>query len=161
VTTGSIDACDRATSAGLYADVFTSWNANGTNAMDLHLKTGSPYLGQASDGGNLGANEDLINTMTTGVASTVSFSTLTITTASLPNGTNGAQYAQQVAATAGASPYKVWTVSAGALPGGLGLTAGDGTISGAPTATGTFSFTMQVEDAGHQFATKALSIQVN
>jgi hypothetical protein len=161
VTAGSVDACDRTTSAGLYSDVFAAWDVNGTNAMDLHLKAGSPYVGQATDGGNLGANVDLVNSMTTGVANTVSYAALSITTTSLPNGTNGAAYSQQVLATAGASPYKVWAVSAGALPTGLSLARADGTISGTATATGTFSFTVQVEDAGHQFATKALSIQVN
>jgi len=161
VTAGSIDACDRTASSGLYSDVFTTWDVNGTNAMDLHLKPGSPYTGQATDGGNLGANVDLVNTMTSGVAMPVSYAALSISTTSLPSGTNGTAYLQQVVATTGASPYKVWSVSAGALPAGLSLAKADGTISGTPTATGTFGFTVQVEDAGHQFATKALSIQVN
>lgn len=161
VTAGSIDACDRATSAGLYTDIFTTWDVNGTNAMDLHLKAGSPYIGQATDGGNLGANVDLVNTMTAGVANAVSYAALSITTTSLPNGTNGTAYSQQVIATAGASPYKLWAVSAGALPTGLSLAKADGTVSGTSTATGNFNFTVQVEDAGHQFATRTLSIQVN
>jgi hypothetical protein len=161
VTAGSLDSCDRATSAGLYSDVFTAWDVNGTNAMDLHLKTGSPYAGQATDGGNLGANVDLVNTMTSGVASGVSYPALSVTTVNLPSGTNGVAYSQQVLSTAGASPYKVWTVVAGALPTGLSLAKADGTAAGTPTAAGNFSFTVQVEDAGHQFATKALSIQVN
>ena len=161
VTSGSIDACDRAASAGLYSDVFTTWDVNGTNAMDLHLKSSSPYAGQATDGGNLGANVNLVNTMTAGVATNVSFAALSITTTTLPNGASGTGYSQQVQATAAASPYKVWTVIAGALPAGLSLSKGDGTISGTPSATGTSSFTVQVEDAAHQFATKALSIQVN
>ena len=161
VTAGSVDACDRTTSAARYSDIFTTWDVNGTNAMDLHLKTSSPYLGQATDGGNLGANVDLVNTMTAGVASSVTYSTLSITTTTLPNGTNGSAYSQQVQASAGASPYKVWTVASGTLPAGLSLAGANGTIAGTPTAAGTFSFTVQVEDAGHQFATKALSLQVN
>jgi len=161
VTPGSIDACDRTASAGLYSDVFATWDVNGTNAMDLHLKAGSPYLGQATDGSDLGANVDLVNTMTVGVANPVSYPALSITTTSLPNGTNGTGYSQQVLSTAGASPYKVWTLIAGALPSGLSLARADGTVSGTPTATGTASFTVQVEDAGHQFATRALSLQVN
>jgi len=161
VTPGSIDACDRTASAGLYSDVFATWDVNGTNAMDLHLKAGTPYLGQATDGSDLGANVDLVNTMTVGVANPVNYPALSITTTSLPNGTNGTGYSQQVLSTAGASPYKVWTLIAGALPSGLSLARADGTVSGTPTATGTASFTVQVEDAGHQFATRALSLQVN
>jgi hypothetical protein len=161
VAAGSIDACDRTSSAGLYSDVFATWDVNGSNALDLHLKAGSPYVGQATDGGNLGANVDLVNTMTAGVASPVTYPALSITTTSLPNGTNGTAYSQQVVATAGASPYKLWILTAGALPAGLTLAKADGTISGTPMAAGTSSFAVQVEDAGHQFATKALSIQVN
>jgi len=54
----------------------------------------------------------------------------------------------------------VWTVVAGSLPTGLSLARADGTISGTPTAAGTSSVTVQVEDAGHQFATTALTIIV-
>jgi hypothetical protein len=161
VTTGSIDACDRTTSASLYSDIFATWDVNGSNATDLHLKANSPYSGQATDGGNLGANIDLVNSMTAGVANTVSFPALTITTATLPNGTNGVAYSQQILSTVGASPYKIWALSSGALPTGLALSKANGTVSGTPTASGTFAFTVQVEDAGHQFATQALSIQIN
>jgi len=102
-----------------------------------------------------------VNTMTAGVANAVTYPALSITTTSLPNGTNGTPYSQQVLATAGASPYKVWALIAGTLPAGLTLARADGTISGTPTAAGISSFTVQVEDAGHQFATTALSIQIN
>jgi len=98
--------------------------------------------------------------MTVGVANPVSYPALSITTTSLPTERTGRGI------TAGtvhrsASPYKVWTLIAGALPSGLSLARADGTVSGTPTATGTASFTVQVEDAGHQFATRALSLQVN
>jgi hypothetical protein len=51
-----------------------------------------------------------------------------------------------LSATGGRAPYS-WTVSSGALPGGLSL-VGDGSISGTPTAAGTFAFTIQVADSG-------------
>ncbi|HEY0830746.1 MAG TPA: Ig domain-containing protein [Candidatus Dormibacteraeota bacterium] len=51
-----------------------------------------------------------------------------------------------LSATGGVAPY-VWSVSAGALPGGLTL-GPDGSLSGNPTSAGTFSFTIQVADAG-------------
>lgn len=88
---------------------------------------------------------------------------LSITTASLPAGTVGTAYNQSVSATGGVIPY-AWSISAGSLPTGLVLDAGNGAITGTPTATGTFNFTVQVADSQSPTpatATKALSIQIN
>uniref|UniRef100_Q01RC5 Ig family protein n=1 Tax=Solibacter usitatus (strain Ellin6076) TaxID=234267 RepID=Q01RC5_SOLUE len=83
---------------------------------------------------------------------------LTVTTASLPGGTVGTAYQQTLAATGG-SGGNSWSVSAGALPGGLSL-ASDGSITGTPTAAGTASFTAQVKDSTGATATKQLSIAI-
>jgi Putative Ig domain len=48
---------------------------------------------------------------------------ITITPTSLPSGTVGTSYAQQLSASGGQSPY-TWAVSAGSLPTGLSLSAG-------------------------------------
>jgi hypothetical protein len=80
-----------------------------------------------------------------------------ISTASLPAGTVGTTYSQNLAATGGTTPY-TWTISAGTLPVGLSLSTG-GVISGTPTAAATSNFTVQVSCGGT--ATKALSILVN
>ncbi|HKW70906.1 MAG TPA: putative Ig domain-containing protein [Candidatus Dormibacteraeota bacterium] len=53
-------------------------------------------------------------------------------------------------ATGGVAPYR-WTVTSGALPGGLTL-GNDGSMSGRPNAAGTFTFTVQVADAGDSSA---------
>jgi outer membrane autotransporter protein len=50
-----------------------------------------------------------------------------------------------IAVSGGAAPYR-FEVVAGALPVGLGL-AKDGTISGTPTASGAFRFTLRVTDS--------------
>jgi PKD repeat protein len=83
---------------------------------------------------------------------------LSITTASLPGGTEGVAYTTTLAATGGTPPY-TWSIVSGALPAGLGLDAGTGVISGTPTASGTSSFTVQVAASG-ETATKALSIAI-
>lgn len=85
----------------------------------------------------------------------------TVTTSSLPNGEVGAAYSATLAGTGGAPPY-TWSLASGslALPPGLTL-AGSGNISGTPTSTGTFGFTVQLTDAGSVTATKALQIVVN
>lgn len=86
---------------------------------------------------------------------------VSITTSSLANGQMGTAYSATLAATGGKSPYS-WSVTTGSLPAGLALAASTGTISGTPSQSGTFSFTVQVTDASSpaQIASKALSINV-
>ncbi len=75
---------------------------------------------------------------------------LTITSISpLPGATLGTAYSATITAVGGTAPY-YWSVAAGsALPAGLSLTSGspNATISGTPTATGTFQFTVNVQDS--------------
>ena len=74
---------------------------------------------------------------------------LSITTAaSLPSGTTGAAYTVTLAVTGGQSPY-TWSLTQGALPGGLALNGASGVISGVPTGSGTFNFTIGVTDSAH------------
>jgi len=70
---------------------------------------------------------------------------LDITTTSLPNGTVGVAYSQQIAATGGWQPY-TWTLDSGSLPPGLSLSSG-GLISGTPTTQGNYNFTVKVTDS--------------
>ncbi len=85
---------------------------------------------------------------------------VTITTASLPSNVMlRANYNGQLAASGGVAPY-TWSIVAGALPAGLALNPTTGTLSGAATATGAFTFTVQAKDASSQTARKDFSIQV-
>jgi hypothetical protein len=77
----------------------------------------------------------------------------------LPDGTIAANYAQALVATGGTMP-RAWSLAAGALPGGLTLSA-TGVISGTPTARGNFPFTAQIRDGLGNVSTKAFSITVN
>jgi len=87
---------------------------------------------------------------------------LSVSTASLPNGTVGTAYSQQLQSSGGTAPI-TWSVTVGTLPAGLTLNGGTGVISGTPTAAATSNFTVQAADAStpQQTATKALSIIVN
>lgn len=87
--------------------------------------------------------------------------TLSITTASLPGAVTGTAYLATVAANGGTTPY-TFTLARGTLPPGLTISSG-GTISGTPSQTGTFSFTVRVADAStpRQTAMRSLSIAVS
>jgi hypothetical protein len=84
-----------------------------------------------------------------------------ITTTSLPNGQVGTAYSTSLAASGGTQPY-TWSLTSGALPAGLSLSAG-GVISGTPTAavSGTsliFMVTDSEQPAQSQSATLSLTI---
>jgi hypothetical protein len=85
--------------------------------------------------------------------------TLTITTNGvLPGGSAGSSYSQTLAASGGTLPY-TWSVS-GTLPPGLSLNASTGVLSGSPSASGSFTFTVQVADSNHSTASKQFAIMI-
>lgn len=79
-----------------------------------------------------------------------------ITTDTLPSGTAGTAYNQTL--TAESDAPITWTLASGSLPDGLSLSTA-GAISGTPTASGTFSFTVKAENATGS-DTKTLSIVI-
>jgi len=89
---------------------------------------------------------------------------LSITTTSpMPSGSLGTAYNQTVLTNGGGIAPLTWSIIAGALPTGLGpINPSTGAITGTPTATGTFNFTVQAADSGtpQQIASKALSISI-
>jgi hypothetical protein len=75
-------------------------------------------------------------------------SAMSITTSTLPNGTEGTAYTSTtLAATGSTAPYQNWRVSSGTLPPGLAIGSSTGVLSGTPTLPGTYVFTMAVDDA--------------
>jgi hypothetical protein len=86
---------------------------------------------------------------------------VTITTTSLPTARRNKNYSQALNATGGQTPY-AWSLASGTLPPGLSLNGSSGVIAGRATATGTWSFTVQVRDAQIPAATdtQALTIAV-
>jgi len=104
--------------------------------------------------------QDAAATTATKTFSLTIYASLAVSTASLPNGTAGMAYSQTLAAAGGLTPY-IWSVSSGTLPAGLSLNSSTGVISGTPTATGTGSFTVRVQDANSSAATKALTITIS
>lgn len=70
---------------------------------------------------------------------------LTITTASLGVGQVGTSFAQTLSAAGGSPPYSWSVTNPTQLPNGLSLSA-SGLLSGTPTTSGTFLFTVQATD---------------
>ncbi|HEV2350977.1 MAG TPA: putative Ig domain-containing protein [Terriglobia bacterium] len=83
---------------------------------------------------------------------------LTISTTAVPSGAAATAYSATLAASGGTSPYS-WSVSSGALPTGLTLSTG-GVISGTPSASGSYSFTAQVNDSASHSASYTYSTSV-
>ncbi len=135
VTTGSLPAGLTLAPAGVLSGTPT---AGGTTTFTVTVQ----------DAGNLSATQSY---------TLVIISALTLN-GTLTGGVVGTPYSGTVSAAGGTPPYAI-TVSAGALPGGLTLSAA-GAISGTPTANGTFSFTIQVADSANTTATKAFTVNI-
>ena len=84
--------------------------------------------------------------------------------ATLPGGTAGNQYTYTFSEVGGNPAALAWSVSSGALPPGLVLSASSGQISGLinDTATGTYSFQVTATDtsSGYSSAAQSFSIAV-
>lgn len=87
---------------------------------------------------------------------------LTIETTSVTKATIGAQYKQKIRAQFGLPPYQ-WTITGGALPQNLSSTSGtpDMVLSGIPTASGKYTFTVQVADSEANPATQTTTYVLN
>jgi hypothetical protein len=74
-------------------------------------------------------------------------STLTVNPATLAGATVNQAYSAALSATGGSGTY-TFTVSSGSLPSWLSLNTSTGVLSGAPTISGTSSFTITATDSG-------------
>jgi len=85
---------------------------------------------------------------------------ISVNPATLPNGFVGTNYSQSLTATGGTAPY-TFMVSAGALPNGVSLNASTGALTGTPTASGTFNFTLKATDANTCEGTRAYTVIIS
>ena len=68
-------------------------------------------------------------------------------------------YSQTLSATGG-TPGFTWSVIAGNLPGGVGLNSSSGVLSGTPSATGLFNFTVRAIDSASVSTNKAFALTI-
>ncbi|MDQ2777655.1 MAG: putative Ig domain-containing protein, partial [Acidobacteriota bacterium] len=126
-----------------------SWSiVSGSLPAGLSLSSGGILSGTPSGGGNftfaVQVTDVQSNDLTTKTFSIAVTGNFTITNAAtLPNGTAGANYTQQLT-TSGGFGSVTWS-AVSALPAGLTL-ASSGLISGTPSAPGTFTFNVQASD---------------
>lgn len=81
-----------------------------------------------------------------------------IVSGSVPDGTVGEAYSGAISTTGGVEPYTA-EVTSGALPDGVTL-AGDGTLSGSPTAAGEFTFNVTAMDADGQTGSQSFTVTI-
>lgn len=84
---------------------------------------------------------------------------LSIVSSTLPSGAINQPYTQTNIEVAGGTKPYVFSLS-GDLPPGISLDVARGILSGTPTATGTYSFTVTVRDAAQRQASRSFTIEV-
>jgi len=86
-------------------------------------------------------------------------SDLEIVSSSLTNGTEDQAYSHTFTALGGTPPYG-FALNSGSLPSGLSLTS-NGELSGTPTESGTFSFTIEVVDNALNTDSSTFTLTIN
>jgi YD repeat-containing protein len=90
---------------------------------------------------------------------TINAATLTLSPASLPNGTVGTAYSRTITASGGTGSGYTYSLLSGTLPAGLNLSS-SGLLSGTPAANGTSNFTVRATDSASDTGSRAYSIVV-
>jgi len=84
---------------------------------------------------------------------------LKISTDTLTSGVTGSSYNATLSASGGTSPY-TWVIATGTLPTGIKLKQAAGSLSGTPSQSGTYNFTVSVTDSANHQATQALALNI-
>ncbi|MCP3062314.1 lamin tail domain-containing protein [Myxococcus sp. K38C18041901] len=84
---------------------------------------------------------------------------LVVTTTSLPQAARGKAYFHSLAASGGIGAVS-WSITLGALPDGLQLSASNGDLTGTPTIAGAFDLIVTATDEAARTASRALTLTV-
>lgn len=141
------------------ADMGVTWTLAGTGcsgsacgALSGNTSTSVTYTAPATVTTAFSVTITATSVKTTTVSNSITLNipanpAITTALGALTAGQVGSTYSATVALSGGISPY-TWTVKSGNLPTGLTLGSSTGTISGIPTATGNYTFTLEVTDSG-------------
>jgi subtilisin-like proprotein convertase family protein len=91
---------------------------------------------------------------------TINCAAITLSPTTLPNGTVGTAYNQTFTGAPAGGGYS-YALTAGALPPGLALNSATGIVSGAPTQSGGFNFTITATGVGNCAGGQNYSISIN
>lgn len=127
-------------------------SAGGSLALDV-------TIGQGLAGGSLSGGRFSLSGGFGAASGGSQCTMLSISPATLPNGQLGQPYNQQLTQAGGAGAI-AWTISTGVLPNGITLNAGTGLLSGTPTASGNFPFTVKATDANGCLGTQAYTLVI-
>jgi hypothetical protein len=143
-----------------------TWSYSGTLPAGLTLSSSGVFSGTPTASGTFSFTVTATDSGTPQQAKSQQLSitinpVLSITTTSLPAGTVGTAYNQSIN-TNGGTPPITWSVTSGALPPGLTLSA-SGAISGTATAYGSYVFTVTATDSSNptQSVSQQLTIVIN
>lgn len=85
---------------------------------------------------------------------------ITVDPPTLPSGELGVPYSETITASGGSAPH-TFSVTAGALPPGLTLDSNSGLLSGAPSSSGTFTFTITATDQNGCPGSRQYTLTIN
>ena len=126
--------------------------------LRLHKLVGSGYV--EVDAGAVDVTNHTVSGTINGFSVFVILPRMAVTTTSLQDGFKNVNYGTETLFATGGDGSYSWSVVAGSLPPGLSLTTNGVVVTGTPTVTGAWTFTVEVTSGG-QSARQALSIDVS
>ncbi|MEU8183246.1 fibronectin type III domain-containing protein [Micromonospora sp. NPDC049044] len=131
-----------------------SFTGTGTTQVVTGLTGGATYTFQVAATNAAGTGPQSVPS-----ASVTVNPSPTLTFAPPPPGRAYDPYRYQLTVAGGTGPF-AWSISAGTLPAGLTLDPATGLLSGTPTVSGTFPFTVRVTDSFNQAATRPVELVI-
>ena len=129
----------------------------GCVATTYHVLTDDPDFDCDEGVGNSGCGDTMVKGGQLFISCGAVCPVITVSPPTLPGGSQGTPYSQQLTASGGTAPY-VFTET-GALPAGITLTPG-GLLAGTPTVSGSFPITVTATDANACTGTQGYTLVI-